>query len=392
MKSFIPTSISHSDMRIYNDHKKTNNKRGHGKSFPTNTGPNSMCSIKIIDGTKRICHGTEYWVQRHVVTVKVTSLFPFDEVRIYCNKKGTQDVKHMNTLPYYGHYKSRGMIFESVFKKRLPYTSGRPETQKPIWLTAEFWQHGEIIKSCISESFFVSSKPDNERSAPHKSEISPVNSPSVIHSIKSDRNAFSSASIQTHSIAIVCPTAPISQHPNPIRCPMAVAATTPLYLVSREASMNPVNLNNESSRSPQLHFSQTSSSSPCISTVNGEPIPPLRSLFESSKLVPAVIDINPKQSPHTGGSKVYITIANFYLGDSRDITVYFGLIPATQVRILDKNVLVVNTPPRFMPGRVKVSVIVCGHEIVDTPEFQYTDNPTRLMSPTSLAAMNDNDN
>lgn len=122
--------------------------------------------ITIIDGTKKIKYNTTYWVQRNVVTVQVTASFLFDECKVTCSKESTSDVKHMETIPF-GNFVLRNDFdstpkYEHVFKKKLPHTSGRPETQKYIWLSAEFLQHAESISKCSTEKFYVCSRPAGE--------------------------------------------------------------------------------------------------------------------------------------------------------------------------------------------------------------------------------------
>jgi hypothetical protein len=155
----------------YFDHKNNNHKRG--RSPPQTATPSSpemtpntptlrkddLTSIAIIDGTKKIRYGNEYWVQRNVVTIKITSQVPFDTVNIYCYKKGVNDPKLVDTIQFFEQQRSYGSYFESSVKRKLPMTSGRPETQKKIWLTAEFITDGQVIRSSSTDPFFVCSRP-----------------------------------------------------------------------------------------------------------------------------------------------------------------------------------------------------------------------------------------
>ncbi|KAG2388749.1 hypothetical protein C9374_000188 [Naegleria lovaniensis] len=147
-----------------------------------NTSDHLFALIDIIDGTQKEKNGIKYWVQRNVITIQVISSFVFDTCTINCNKEGSTEVKHMETLSFVDSFakmnESKIMelnlstlrsastyheIYEAQFRKKLPYTSGRPETQKLIWLSAEFSLNNQIIKTVISPKFYVCSRPQDLR-------------------------------------------------------------------------------------------------------------------------------------------------------------------------------------------------------------------------------------
>jgi len=137
---------------------------------------NKYASIEIIDGTRNVKYGTVYWVQRNVVTIKILVSFIFDECRVLCSKEDTNDVKLMEVLKFVDHFSkqksttrqdvSADSLYEVQIKKRIPFTSGRPETQKHIWLTAEFYLKNTMIHRVNTKKFYVCSRPGGKPGAP----------------------------------------------------------------------------------------------------------------------------------------------------------------------------------------------------------------------------------
>jgi hypothetical protein len=137
------------------------------KEFTT-TQNSSVClysSIQIIDGTKNEKNGKTYWVQRNVVTIQVLTSFEFDECKVLCKKENCSDPKILATLIFHERFfiNQNTNMYQATFKKKLPYTSGRPETQKEIWMEAEFYKSGKIITRVNSKRFFVCSRPNTEK-------------------------------------------------------------------------------------------------------------------------------------------------------------------------------------------------------------------------------------
>jgi hypothetical protein len=383
----VPTSISN-DSKEYSDKKNENNKRPRGAtppkenskpSTPTTQIDDHSTSIKIIDGTKKIRYGTEYWVQRNVITVQVISHVPFDEVRVFCHKKGANDPKLMEILPYFEHYKSHGIAFETSFKKKLPHTSGRPETQKPIWLTAEFYKGGNIIKSSSTEPFFVCSRPGND-TASEKESVSPVNAASIIQPNKSKRSSFLPlTSIQPNPIAMVSPLTSSRINASMTSSFPLLKRYSSLHLPNTSPFTSPV----QSPRTTPIHMSRglyQASLSPKTFRTS-----PTTAFTSECKSTFAIVDISPARGSNAGGFPITISVSNIDLNSARDVTVFFGLLPASQIRIIDDHTLTVIAPARFIPGDVKVSIVVDGCETCVTGVFKYTDaNTLPLSAPSNV--------
>ena len=154
-----------------------NNNNYPPPSVYTSPLPNNSAfsRVAIIDGTRKIKYNTSYWVQRNVITVQILAAFSFDECKVTCHKESTSDVKSMETVSFSSFTVRAPQLngdlpaaasadtYEYVFKKKLPHTSGRPETQKYIWLNAEFYnKSGMPIGKCSSEKFYVCSRPAGE--------------------------------------------------------------------------------------------------------------------------------------------------------------------------------------------------------------------------------------
>ncbi|KAL0481095.1 transcription factor coe2-B [Acrasis kona] len=262
------------------------------------------CSVRIVDGTRKQRYGTNYWVQRNVITIQVSSNSQFEEARIFCNRKGTTDPKHMETICYMEtNAKRLNSSFEVTFKKKLPYTSGRPETQKQIWLSAEFWSKGVMVKRCNSEAFFVCSRPGTDKSPPSSPEQ-------------------------------VIPSSPVSP-----------------FKVNIQSS--PVRRN---SPDPQ---------------VNNIPLPSTSTEPRTTCIQPQLVSILPSSGSYIGGCEATITIRNYTLLANDQVSIYFGLIPVTNIEIVGENTVVATTPARFMPGTVSVSIVINGNEIKNNIEYRY---------------------
>ncbi|EFC43916.1 predicted protein [Naegleria gruberi] len=143
----------------------------------------SFATVQIIDGSQKEKNGIKYWVQRNVITIQVISSFVFDTCTVYCTKEGNTETKVMETLSFVDSFTKLNPskvaevlknakctlsideddVYEAQFRKKLPFTSGRPETQKLIWISAEFSMSNKIIKKVNSSKFYVCSRPQDLR-------------------------------------------------------------------------------------------------------------------------------------------------------------------------------------------------------------------------------------
>jgi hypothetical protein len=310
----VVTTVVESEIE-YSPVRNANNKRERCSPVQAFRDPSPLLlpkddatTIKIIDGTKKIRYNTEYWVQRNVITIMVSSHVSFDYVNIFCHKRGTEQPKLVERLVFSENQNrvQSKLPFESAFKKKLPMTSGRPETQKQIWLTAEFCTDGQITRTCATEPFYVCSRPAKEEKS-----VKPASSFTVVETGRMKRVSF---------LPITQPSAQETQPASPSRQP-----------------------------SP-------------VKFIDWPPQPQ-----------PIISEMCPAYGPHSGGSAITIRIQNHNLLSSREVTVWFGLLPASKVEILDEQTLVALTPPRFMPGTVQVAVIIDKKEIAETRQFIYTD-------------------
>lgn len=145
----------------------------------SDNGSELFATVEVIDGTRKQKYNTKYWVQRNVVTIQVLSGFVFDTCYVYCHKEGSHDIKLMEKLSYVDSFYKLSQnktsqyrqqvqnppneIYETQFRKKLPHTSGRPETQKHIWLSAHFYLNDRLLKDVQSEKFFVCSRPQDSK-------------------------------------------------------------------------------------------------------------------------------------------------------------------------------------------------------------------------------------
>jgi hypothetical protein len=284
-------------------------------------------TISVVDGTKKLKYGNEYWVQRNVVTIRVTANILFDEVSIYCHKRGSE-TRFMQTLPYY-----RALpYFDASVKVKLPMTSGRPETQKEMWLSCTFTRAGQIVHQCTSKTFLVCSRPGSsplpstERQYPFSRVEIGKNRKLSFVPIQS--NTYQTVSV-THTTEVVSPL-PRRNSPS----------------------------------APELPFTGI------------------------IQLNPVVTAIQPNYGTHHGGTQVTIHTRNIQLLDAREITVYFGLLPGIQVCVLSENTISVITPPRFMPGTVEVSVLIDKNEITEKCSFIFTEHDSNTQPVPSDSVYN----
>lgn len=71
-----------------------------------------------------------------------------------------------------------------------------------------------------------------------------------------------------------------------------------------------------------------------------------------------------------GGERVTL-YGRFDIKPNDTVMIYFGIIPATYIEQATSTTIVCYTPPRLVPGKVKVTGVIQGKQIFNDLEFRY---------------------
>lgn len=369
-----------------------------------------FCKITIIDGTKKRKYGTTYWVQRNVITLQVLASFKFDQCTVHCHKENSQDVKLMEVLTFKDHFGTyhnlpNGVtVYESQFKKKLPFTSGRPETQKHVWLSADFTSSANTVASCATDKFFVCSRPTSDLTGPQKArtkvhaDVNIINrskqSSAMAHAAQQaaahmlhDKSASNSMQQQGNNSA-----ATITTTTNSNGVPSSPKNTSAQQYIMFQGAPNMSTLQtSEDNQSP----SHDSSSTTSTNSSNDNNSPPATPVANSSNNKPHALNyqsnghlvqfvpidksrlyihaITPNAS-FTDGYQEVTLHGQFYIPTSdrhETLTVYFGLLPSPRIDYADATKIVCLTPRRLIEGTVRVTGVLGGKMFDNFVLFTY---------------------
>nr|CAG4712432.1 unnamed protein product [Naegleria fowleri] len=369
--------------------------------------------IDIIDGTQKEKNGIKYWVQRNVITIQVISSFVFDTCIVNCNKEGSSEAKHMETLSFVDSFTKMSEskiaelnlsttfrsqeheFYEAQFRKKLPYTSGRPETQKLIWLSAEFSINNRIIKTVTSPKFYVCSRPQDLRGVTRvgsSSEDALQTSPQSQHASKlaAQKGVIRGmVSVIPRKQIMVEPSSQSTTYSNPQPSLLPPTGMTS----SSTSSSRPVNIppknSLETKQQYQVQFpsahpppvsasqllhtipSPPSTSSNNVSniyqhTFQQPPQPPFSPHYtpsniisNHSKLDTKLFSIHPNRGLLTGMHDV--TIFGTFDGlfqNPQGVRVLFGLQDSPLIKQVLPDRIICVAPERIVPGQVRIEVVV----------------------------------
>lgn len=412
-------------------------------NIPNEVERDRTASIRIIDGTRNVKNGVQFWVQRHVVTVRIQCSFRFDECLVTCSKQGMSEQRYTQTLYFAEHFTkiaenrhhddhdSSGthlmMRFEAVFKTKLLYTSGRPENQRKVWLTASFFSGNTTIASATTDEFLVCSRPGNEMAeslplsdtsetpASTKQDIDIYKSAKIVKWMNrrlhgtpaasrndveqkrrtGSRSATSAAaevpatiprnSIETahysgalgaSQVQPVITNYPLrtltTQYPDihsygqlhPFRAIPVIPPTT-----STTTSVHLARLDmgqNVSPSTPVGQFEQQSAySSPFVAT-------PQHLAIESVSQF-SIDSIEPNRGDIKGGERITLT-GTFPFSQPiqlNSLVILFGLLPAPRIEHADHSRIVCISPQRLIEGKVQVTVSLMGESFASSIFFTY---------------------
>jgi hypothetical protein len=409
------------------------------KNSPSSTDPTTLpvggCRIIVVDGTKKIKYGTTYWVQRNVITVQIQAAFKFDECKIFCHKEHTSDVKHMETLSFNDHFVKLSQhphAYEGSFKKKLPYTSGRPETQKYIWLSAEFYQGSTLLGKCQTDKFYVCSRPANDPSKHHEQvkartkvhadnlsipknksfgmqptptakEAAAVTAAQMIQQKQSSmgqQNSNAPSSSNTSMTSLRFTHSPqqqqrqfvLSSYPNTVMQNTTANNTQSPPSDGSSTTSTPSSNGNGDHSSDSLNElpllqhhphkmvqaqspNMTPNSQNSNSTTTTTNSPNLVNYINAEKAHLFIQSIYPPIGPAQGHQQVTL-LGNFYIPASdrnETLTIYFGLLPSPRIDYVDSSKIVCWTPQRFIPGTVRVTGVLGGKMFDNFVLYTYAD-------------------
>jgi len=121
-------------------------------------------------GAWKVRGDEKYLIQRCVSTIQVfvPAEMSFNTCRVFCDKEGRElkqkllsDTTH-DSFAFLPATQSQSLYKEWRFRRKIPFTSGRPETRKKIWIRALFLDvQGNVQKNIRSVPFYACSKPDS---------------------------------------------------------------------------------------------------------------------------------------------------------------------------------------------------------------------------------------